>query len=247
MPRPYSLPLSAAAAVLSATVSHAQAPAPQPRAVVELFTSQGCSSCPPADKLMGDFARDPSLVAMSLPIDYWDYLGWKDTLADHAFTARQKGYGEQRGDRQVYTPQAVIDGVSHAIGSNPQAVEAAEPTAKAKGAMTVAVSAETVGGKIRVTLGAGKPGAQAGVYLVPIRKRCDVEITRGENKGKSVTYVNVARGLVPVGAWNGEARVFEVAASLAQQRESDSYVVLLQTGTPERPGVILGAAKGPGL
>ena len=174
MPRPYSLPLSAAAAVLSATVSHAQAPAPQPRAVVELFTSQGCSSCPPADKLMGDFARDPSLVAMSLPIDYWDYLGWRDTLADHAFTSRQQGYREPRGDRQVYTPQAVIDGVSHAIGSNPQAVEAAEPTAKAKGAMTVAVSAETVGGKIRVTLGAGKPGAQAGVYLVPVRKRCDV-------------------------------------------------------------------------
>src|ERR1700680_3484388 len=79
----------------------------QPRAVVELFTSQGCSSCPPADKLIGELAGDPSLVVMSIPIDYWDYLGWKDTLASPRNTARQKAYARVRGDGQVYTPQAL--------------------------------------------------------------------------------------------------------------------------------------------
>src|SRR5437016_13539242 len=76
-----------------------------PRAVVELFTSQGCSSCPPADRIIGELAKDPSIIALSLPIDYWDYLGWKDTLADARFSARQKAYSKMRGDREVYTPQ----------------------------------------------------------------------------------------------------------------------------------------------
>ena len=76
-----------------------------PRAVVELFTSQGCSSCPPADKIVGELAKDPYVIALSMPIDYWDYLGWKDTLADSRFSARQKAYSQVRGDRDVYTPQ----------------------------------------------------------------------------------------------------------------------------------------------
>src|SRR5216684_2778423 len=82
----------------------------QTRGVVELFTSQGCSSCPPADKLLAELAGDPSLIAISVPIDYWDYLGWKDTLADPRNTARQKAYAHVRGDGQVYTPQVVVNG-----------------------------------------------------------------------------------------------------------------------------------------
>src|ERR1700759_3710075 len=76
------------------------ATAAEPRAVVELFTSQGCSSCPPADKVIGDLAKDPSVIALSMPIDYWDYLGWKDTLADSRFSARQRAYSRMRGDRE---------------------------------------------------------------------------------------------------------------------------------------------------
>ena len=89
-----------------------------PRALLELFTSQGCSSCPPADKMLGEFAKDPSLIALSLPIDIWDYLGWKDTLALPGHTARQRAYAEVRGDRQVYTPQLVINGSMHVVGSD---------------------------------------------------------------------------------------------------------------------------------
>src|SRR6476659_8006085 len=90
----------------------------EPRAVVELFTSQGCSSCPPADKVLGELAKDPSVIALSMPIDYWDYLGWKYTLADSRFSARQKAYSHMRGDRDVYTPQAIVNGAAHVIGSD---------------------------------------------------------------------------------------------------------------------------------
>ena len=95
----------------------------EPKALLELFTSQGCSSCPPADKLLGEFADDPSLVALSVPIDYWDYLGWKDTLASPAHSARQRAYARVRGDRQVYTPQIVVNGAMHVLGSDRAAIE----------------------------------------------------------------------------------------------------------------------------
>ena len=90
--------------------SFAGARAAEPRAVLELFTSQGCSSCPPADRLVGQLANDPSLIALSVPIDYWDYLGWRDTLANPAHSARQRAYARVRGDGQVYTPQIVVNG-----------------------------------------------------------------------------------------------------------------------------------------
>ncbi len=106
------------AAALAATALTTQAFAGEPRAVVELFTSQGCSSCPPADRLMGELAHDPSLVTLSLPVDYWDYLGWKDTLALHGHSNRQRAYADARGDREVYTPQVVINGVVHVLGSD---------------------------------------------------------------------------------------------------------------------------------
>src|SRR5450756_1517334 len=96
-----------------------------PRAVLELFTSQGCSSCPPADKILGELAQDPSVIALSMPIDYWDYLGWKDTLADARFSARQRAYSRMRGDREVYTPQVVVNGSAHVIGSDRAGIESA--------------------------------------------------------------------------------------------------------------------------
>src|SRR5712664_522005 len=113
----------------------------EPRAVVELFTSQGCSSCPPADQIIGELAKDPSVIALSLPIDYWDYLGWKDTLADSRFSARQKAYSHMRGEREVYTPQVVVNGSAHVIGSDRNGIESAiSNTEKAEGVMSVPVT-----------------------------------------------------------------------------------------------------------
>jgi hypothetical protein len=119
----------------------------EPRAVIELFTSQGCSSCPEADKLLGEIAKDASVIAVSLPIDYWDYLGWKDTLADPKFTARQKAYSKVRGDRQIYTPQVVVNGKVHALGSDRASIERAisDSTGKA-GVMSVPVKVSVAKG-----------------------------------------------------------------------------------------------------
>src|ERR1700758_4679253 len=111
--------------------------AAEPRAVVELFTSQGCSSCPPGDKVIGELAKDPSVIALSMPIDYWDYLGWKDTLADARFSARQKAYSRMRGDRDVYTPQAIVNGSAPAIGSDRTSIERAIHETEHNGVMSV--------------------------------------------------------------------------------------------------------------
>src|SRR5215469_5639125 len=128
-----------------------------PRAVVELFTSQGCSSCPPADKIIGQLAKDPSVIAMSMPIDYWDYLGWKDTLADSRFSARQKAYSRMRGDRDVYTPQAIINGSVHVVGSDLAGIEnAIGVTGKENGVMSVPVSLSQSGKQITVSVAAAK-------------------------------------------------------------------------------------------
>src|SRR5882757_3940707 len=128
----------ACAAVVACASSVTLLPAisAETRAVVELFTSQGCSSCPPADKLLGELSNDPSLVAMSVPIDYWDYLGWKDTLAGPHNTARQKAYAHARGDGQVYTPQVVVNGSLHVLGSDKAAIEHAIAKTRTNDAMS---------------------------------------------------------------------------------------------------------------
>src|SRR5688572_22135240 len=120
--RPLSI-VAALAVVLSAPLTVVAGDARTGKTVVELFTSQGCSSCPKADKLLGELAADPRLIALTVSVDYWDYLGWRDTLALHAHSMRQKGYANHRGDRNVYTPQMVLNGVAEAIGNKRSAVE----------------------------------------------------------------------------------------------------------------------------
>ena len=143
--------LLAFAAALGTFASTAHA-AP-PRAVIELFTSQGCSSCPPADKLLAGLAKDPDVIAISLPVDYWDRLGWKDTFAKHAFTERQQAYAAVRGDGQVYTPQAVVNGSEHVVGSQAAAIEAAIGATSQN--LRVPLSAERKAENILVSIGAG--------------------------------------------------------------------------------------------
>src|SRR6476469_8152611 len=128
-----------------------------PRAVVELFTSQGCSSCPPADKIIGELAKDPSVIALSMPIDYWDYLGWKDTLADSRFSARQKAYSQMRGGRNVYTPQVVVNGAAQVNGRDRAGIDdAIKDTGKSDGVMSVPVTMSLSGKQINVSVAASK-------------------------------------------------------------------------------------------
>jgi hypothetical protein len=220
-----------------------------PRAVVELFTSQGCSSCPPADKLIGEFARDPSIIALSMPIDYWDYLGWKDTLADSRFSARQKAYSHMRGDRDVYTPQAVVNGSVHVIGSDRAGIEdAIGETEKARGVMSVPVSMTVTGEHVSVSVAASRngPAAMHGeVWICSVSKEVPISIGRGENRGRELTYYNVVRNLLKVGDWNGTPGTWTVPLENITGKGVDAAAVFVQDGNRERPGPMFGAAYTP--
>ncbi len=216
-----------------------------PRAVVELFTSQGCSSCPPADQIIGELARDPSVIALSMPIDYWDYLGWKDTLADARFSARQKAYSQMRGDREVYTPQVVVNGSVHVIGSDRAGIEdAIGATKKADGVMSVPVTMTLAGKQITVSVAASRgPAHEHGeVWIGSISKAVPISIGRGENRGREVTYHNVVRNLLKVGDWNGSAGSWTVPLENISREGVDAAVVYVQDGNRDKPGPMLGAA-----
>jgi hypothetical protein len=216
-----------------------------PRAVVELFTSQGCSSCPPADKLIGELAKDPSVIAISMPIDSWDYLGWKDTLADSRFSARQKAYSRMRGDREVYTPQAVINGSVHVIGSDLAGIESAIGTTHKEGVMSVPVTMTQAGKQLTISVAAASkaPVAQHGeVWICSISKAIPISIGRGENRGKELTYYNVVRNLVKVGDWNGDQGSWTIPLENVEHDGVDAAVAYVQDGSRDKPGPMLGAA-----
>jgi hypothetical protein len=217
----------------------------EPRAVVELFTSQGCSSCPPADALLGELARDPSIVAMSLPVDYWDYLGWKDTLALPGHTKRQRAYARARGDREVYTPQVVVNGVVHALGSDKAKIERAIAQTRGKASpLALPVNVALAGDKIAVTVAESKnERGDAEVWLCALTSAAPVAIGRGENHGRTVTYYNVARRWLKLGEWTGKAATFSVPVSEVRALGNiDAVAVIVQDGSAGSPGLMLGAA-----
>lgn len=219
------------------------AAAADPRAVVELFTSQGCSSCPPADKTLGELAKDPSLIALSLPIDYWDYLGWKDTLADARFSARQKAYSAMRGDREVYTPQVVINGVVHVLGSDRPGIEAAvDRTHADQGVMKVPVTLAKDGGHLNVSVAASAGQEQGEIWICAISKSVPITIGRGENRGQEIIYHNVVRNMLKVGDWNGKAGKWSVPIENISREGIDAAAVYVQDGNRDKPGAMLGAA-----
>jgi hypothetical protein len=227
----------------SSLAAHSLAGA-EPRGVIELFTSQGCSSCPAADKLLGEFASDPSVVPISVPIDLWDYLGWKDTLADPRNTARQKGYAHVRGDGQIYTPQVVVNGVLHVLGSDKAAIESAiKQSRQNNAALSLPVKLAFADGRISVSApdGTPPPRGSAEVWVWGLAKAVTVMIGRGENKGRTVTYHNVVRRCVKLGDWNGKANAWSAPMQALDGDGIDSAAVLVQGGTVEKPRAIFGA------
>jgi hypothetical protein len=222
----------------------AQSAQAEPRAVIELFTSQGCSSCPPADKLIAEYARDPSVIALSLAVDYWDYLGWKDTLALSGHTSRQRAYAKARGDREVYTPQAVIDGAVHALGSDKAAIEKAIRQTREHSSPLLPVTIERAGDKLTVTVAASKDEkGQGEVWLCPITRSVPVTISRGENSGHTLTYSNVVRRWIKLGEWTGKAQTFNVPLKDVQSSGIDSAAVIVQSSVASAPKLMLGAAQ----
>jgi hypothetical protein len=221
--------------------------AAEPRAVLELFTSQGCNSCPPADKLLGELTKDPSIIALSLSIDYWDYIGWKDTLALPGHGTRQRAYSRMRGDRDVFTPQVVVNGIAQALGSDNADIDRAIAQSRRQSAtLSVPLTMAVADGRVTVSAPAGKTGGERGeVWLCPMSRALPVAIDRGENKGRTLTYHNVVRRWIKIGDWTGTAATWTLPVKDFQTDGVDQVAVIVQSGTAAAPGPMLAAALAP--
>jgi hypothetical protein len=169
--------------------------------VVELFTSQGCSSCPPADAALRDLARRPDVLALGFHVTYWNGLGWRDPFSLDAATQRQKDYQRALGVETVYTPQIVVQGQAEMVGSDRPAVEAAIATARAAADGPMVRLERAASGGLRVDIGVGQ--GTATVLLVGYDPRHVTPVGRGENEGRTLEEANVVRSLRPIGSWNG--------------------------------------------
>lgn len=242
--------LSLAVAAVTVVNLAGEARASDISAVLELFTSQGCALCPRADSLLAELAKNPAVIALSLPVTYWNYIGWKDTLALPAFSTRQKDYAAARGDGQVYTPQVVVDGVTDVVGSNRAGIERAmQASAARQGVLSVPLQVAKINGVFVGKAGAARTGAPkwGSLLLLQIAKKRVVTVRRGENAGHTLTYTNVVRSINRIGVWNGRAMHFALPAAELGDHHSDGYVVILQSGTFDRPSAILAAVKSPAL
>lgn len=223
--------LTLAIAVLAAVPLTGAAAAPPPTVVVELFTSQGCSSCPPADLAVARAADRPDVIALSFNVTYWDHLGWKDTFGRPEFTERQRAYARALGEGP-YTPEVVTGGRIGGVGNSPRALD--QLIARGRAAPTTTVTAE--GGK--VTVGAGvAPKKGADVWLVSYDPRTlQVPVKAGENTGKTLPQRNVVRGLKRLGGWTGQA-----ASYAAPRVDPGLRAVVIVQGRDAGP--ILAAAR----
>ena len=208
--------------------------------VIELFTSQGCSRCPEADKLLAELGARENIVALGYHIDYWDYIGWADTFALPGNTALQEAYAQSWGKARIYTPQMVINGQSAVVGSD--AIEAERAIEAADAPLPVTLTAN---GTDSVTLKA-PPDADlspAVVWVVTYRDRAEVTIERGENSGQALAYTHIVTGRQAIGMWDPEQGA-EIVIPLEEilGAQSDGAAVIVQEKNAQWPGRILGAS-----
>ncbi len=204
--------------------------------VVELFTSQGCSSCPPADDVLAQISGRDDVVALSLHVDYWDYLGWRDTFAQRQFTERQIAYRDEWHKTVIYTPQMVVMGVEDVRGSSTNAVVDAIERAQAADA-PVNVSIERDGGMLKCRINPVAGQVSGTVWIAKYNLSESVAIQRGENAGREITYRHVVRSLNRIGTWTG-AEPEEVA--MPQPEPGEGVAIWIQHGDA---GPIMAAAK----
>ena len=218
-------------------------PFPPPKTVLELYTSQGCDTCPPADAILKSYAQRDDVIALTIPVDIWDYLGWKDTLASEKNSERQKVYAKTRGDGAIYTPQLIVNGMMHVSGRNPRDIEKAILLTDAVlKPIRVPIRFWHQRNTIYIEAGAAPADTNlksATIWLAVVQKSAKVPIDTGDNKGKTLTYTNVVREMTPVGQWNGKAMSIQLARNAIMRPDTQASVVLLQEG---RAGPILGAA-----
>jgi len=173
--------------------------------VVELFTSQGCPSCPPADAFLEQLAARDDVFALSLHVDYWDYIGWEDTFGSPAHTARQRNYAKASDRKMVYTPQMIVNGADHVVGTRFKDVTDIidKHLARVESANEIAVTTEQNGDRLRVSASTEAPrDMPIAVQLVRYLPQETVEIERGENAGKTITYVNIVTEMQTLARWD---------------------------------------------
>jgi hypothetical protein len=207
--------------------------------VVELYTSQGCSSCPPADALLGELAKRADIVALSLHVDYWDYIGWKDPYASPSTTQRQRAYAHAMGQHMIYTPQMVIDGRTETVGSHTADVERLIDEARAHPKLPIAFHRDATGYYVELPAGRNPSPAPATVWLVIYDKQHETAVDRGENAGADLVDYNVVREWRKIGSWDGKPMKLALGVSEDMETEHDGCAVILQAGDV---GPILGAA-----
>ncbi|SFI63961.1 DUF1223 domain-containing protein [Celeribacter neptunius] len=235
----------AASAQSVAEAGRAPVPTPQfadePLIVVELFTSQGCSSCPPADQMMGELATHDGVLPLSLHVDYWDYIGWRDAFAQPEFTRRQKAYAHAAGKRTIYTPQMVVQGIDHLVGAKPMLLADLILRHRENAGAPVSLSLRREGEALSIeAIPTGVLPSAMRLLVVRYDPHERVEIDRGENAGRVIDYTNIVTELRPVGDWNGVAPLVVSDVSLPGPAHT---AVILQTVTPRGPGAILAAQR----
>jgi len=219
--------LALATLMTGGAVAQETAKASAPLVVIELFTSQGCSSCPPADALMTELSDLEGLLPLSLHVDYWDYIGWKDAFAQAKFTDRQRAYARAAGQRSIYTPQMIVQGTDHVVGFKP--MKLADQIKRRQAQMSrvpMALTAVARDGMIDIMARATGPlPPQMVVQLVRFDPHERIEIRRGENAGRVVDYTNIVTEWTPVAEWDGK-EALSIAVPAAGQ---DRSAVIVQT------------------
>ena len=211
----------------------------RPKAVVELFTSQGCASCPPADALLTSLAEQDDLVALAYHVDYWDYMGWQDTFGDEVFSDRQRDYAKSWGSSRIYTPQMVVNGAKGVVGSKRSQVHGALDGAS----LPLQVDIKRAGDMLKIAVAPDADFSDAVVWMVTYLERADVEIDKGDNAGKSMVYTQVVTGRQLLGMWEG-ATGADLKLPLPEVLSvgNSGIAVLVQQDRNGLPGPILGAA-----
>jgi hypothetical protein len=217
-----------------------------PVGVVELFTSQGCNSCPPADEFFADIAARNNVVALAYHVNYWDYLGWPDTLSSEKNTERQYDYMRAFRSRSVYTPQAIINGRTHVNGANRAAVNGALDTLEKSGqGMRVPIKVARAGDGIVIDAGDAAPGpampTDAHLIVIYFDAPQTIRIDKGENSGRRLTYWNAVSDIQTAGMWHGRAQRYELPTSEVT-RKGGCAVLLQAVSKDGLPGPIIGAA-----
>jgi hypothetical protein len=235
----FAFALAAAAALAGALAPPPAGAGERAPVVVELFTSQGCSSCPPAEAFLGDLAKKEHLLALELHVDYWDYIGWKDPFAIPAATERQRRYNQRLGRGYVYTPQMVVDGIAEAVGSDRAAVKRAIQTARDTPGPRVRIRlGVTAKGNVAVELPSSDSKVLCDVFLIGFDPLHMTRVLRGENGGRTLANYNVVREFQHVGFWSGEAATIDLPKlDIGTMR---NWAVIVQV---EDAGAILGAAR----